>query len=218
MDFSQLVDTLPIERRLALAYAPRSARTATLALFALDASLGNLVRATREPMLGQIKLAWWREQLGKPADERAQGEPVLALIGQVSDFGQDLRDLVDGWEELLAEGAISRDRLAAFAAARGSACAALARAVGSERFADPARECGNAWALAELAVRLSDPAERETALALVSETSWRSVALPRTLRPLKVLHGLAIRSQGTSELLSGRRDILTAFRLGLLGI
>jgi phytoene synthase len=64
MDFSQLAATLPIERRLALAYAPGRARAATLGLFALDAALGNLVRAAREPLLGQMRLAWWREELG----------------------------------------------------------------------------------------------------------------------------------------------------------
>lgn len=218
MDFRPLVATLPIERRLALAYAPKSARDATLALFALDAALGNLVRGTSEPMLGQLRLAWWRDELAKPAQERSQGEPVLGLIGRFPDLGRGLQCLADGWEMLLGEEPIPADRLADFAAARGAACSALACAIGSDRFAEPARRCGHEWALAELATRLSDPIERESAMALAAKASWRSVRLPRSLRPLKVLHELAIRSQGKRPLLSRRRDILAAFRLGLLGI
>lgn len=218
MDFSQLVDTLPIERRLALAYAPGRARTATLGLFALDATLGNLVRGAREPLLGQMRLAWWREQLGKSAAQRAQGEPVLALLEQVPHLGQGLQCLVDGWEVLLGEAPIPQTELAKFTAARGEACAALAVAVGAEGHADLARGCGNEWALAELASRLSDPQEREFALEIAGAASWQAAVLPRSLRPLKILHSLAIRSKGHSPLLSRRRDILTAFRLGLLGI
>jgi phytoene synthase len=218
MDSSQLVDALPIERRLALSYAPGPARTATLALFALDAALGNLVRSAREPLLGQMRLAWWREQLGKPAAQRAQGEPVLALLGQVPELEQGLQCLVDGWEVLLGEAPIPGTELASFAAARGEACAALAIAVRAQGHADVARICGNEWALAELASRLSDPQEREFALELAGAANWQAVALPRSLRPLKVLHALAVRSKGHSPLLSRRTDILTAFRLGLLGI
>lgn len=218
MDFSELAATLPIERRLALTYAPRRARVATLGLFALDVTLGNLVRAAREPLLGQMRLAWWREELGKPAAGRAQGEPVLALLGQLPELGQALQCLVDGWEVLLGEAPIAQDALASYAAKRGEACAGLACAVGAGHHRDAARICGDEWALAELATRLSDPHEQATALALASQASWQSLELPRSLRPLKVLHSLAIRSKGQTPLLGRRRDILAAFRLGLLGV
>ena len=32
---------------------------------------------TTEPMLGQMRLAWWRDALGKPVDERPRGDAVL---------------------------------------------------------------------------------------------------------------------------------------------
>lgn len=218
MDSSPLVDALPIERRLALSYAPGRARAATLGLFALDATLGNLVRSAREPLLGQMRLAWWREELAKPAAARAQGEPVLALLGQVPDFGQSLASLVDGWEELLGEAPIGQQSLAQFASARGQACAALADAVGAASHRDAARHCGDEWARAELAMRLSNPHEHASARALASQASWRPIALPRSLRPLKVLHTLAIRSKGEAPLLGRRRDMIAAIRLGLLGV
>ena len=51
------------ERRLALAYAPRDRRGALAVLWALDERLGSIVAATREAMLGEIRLAWWRDAL-----------------------------------------------------------------------------------------------------------------------------------------------------------
>lgn len=218
MDFSQLAASLPIERRLALSYAPRGAREPTLGLLALDAALGNLVRAAREPMLGQMRLAWWRDQLGKAPAERPQGEPVLALLAGFPEFGEDLQCLVDGWEVLLGEAPLPPSALAAHAESRGKACAALARALGAAASAEVASRCGQEWALAELAVRLSDPAEHAFAQALVARAGWQSANLPRSLRPLKVLHALALRARGERPLLSRRRDIVSAFRLGLLGI
>ena len=56
----ELLDTLAPMHRLALAYAPAEARPAWAGLLALDARLAGVVRAAREPVLGQLRLAWWR--------------------------------------------------------------------------------------------------------------------------------------------------------------
>src|SRR5690606_20839572 len=74
-----LADLRPAER-LALAYAPARARTATLALMALDNRLGTIVRQMREPIAAQLRLAWWRDTLARPVPEWPQGEPVLAAL------------------------------------------------------------------------------------------------------------------------------------------
>ena len=52
--------------RLALAWAPRHARPATLALFALDTRLAGFLRRATEPLPVQMRLAWWRDTLGAP--------------------------------------------------------------------------------------------------------------------------------------------------------
>lgn len=218
MDSALLIADLPLERRLALSYAPARARPATLALFALDGALGRVVRSTRETMLGQLRLAWWREALARPLDQQPQGEPVLAALHTFGDQRARLECLVDGWEALLGEAPLPQDHLNQFAAGRGEACAVLSGVLGEEEAAGTARLAGSAWALAELAPRLSDPHERDCAAALISQHPWENVGLPRALRPLKLLHGLALRSKGQAPLLDRRRDILAAFRLGLLGI
>ena len=61
-DDSLLLGLTPLHR-LALAYAPAASRGAWLGFLALDMRLAAIVRAAREPMIGQIKLAWWRERL-----------------------------------------------------------------------------------------------------------------------------------------------------------
>ena len=218
MKFDHLVAALPLERRLALAYAPASSRAAMLGLLALDAALGTLVQASREPMLAQLRLAWWRDELGKPADRRARGEPVLGLLAGQAGLGQDLSCLVDGWELLVGEERVPKGSFDRFAETRGQACAALARQLGAGEHADGAQLAGYQWALAELSPRLSDPDERASVRSLIDRSAWKAVPLPRRLRPLKVLHGLALRARGDRLLLTRRGDVLAAFRLGLLGI
>src|SRR3546814_7204404 len=64
------------ERWLAATYARRQARPGLAALFALDMSLGRLVASTNEPMIGAIRIAWWREALEKLHQPPLPGEPV----------------------------------------------------------------------------------------------------------------------------------------------
>src|SRR3546814_3968009 len=68
------------ERWLAATYARRQARPGLAALFALDISLGRLVASTNEPMIGAIRIAWWREALEKLHQPPLPGEPVLQAL------------------------------------------------------------------------------------------------------------------------------------------
>lgn len=214
MDLAPIIAELPIERRLALAYAPGGARRLTLGLLALDQRLAAVLRQAREPLLGQLRLSWWRDQLRGGPGALPEGEPLLALLGEWGQRLGDLAELVDGWEGLLGD----TPDFAGFARARGQGWAALAEALGYPDAGEAAARAGKQWALAELAIRVGDPAEREAVLTLIDAEQWSKSALPRALRPMTVLHGLALRSKGRSELLSGPVSALVAARLGLLGI
>ena len=76
-----LLDECPEVSRIALASAG-SRRDIWLAAFALDGRIGRMVLGASEPMLGQMRLAWWRDQLGAPASARPQGDLLLDLIGR----------------------------------------------------------------------------------------------------------------------------------------
>lgn len=217
MDHTDLLQTLAVERRLALAYAPASARTLTLGLMALDARLRSVVQQAREPLLGQMRLAWWRDRLESADTTETPGEPLLALLKPWGSQSPGLGALVDGWEHLLTPDPLDRPAMERFIEARGAACAALARCLQLEQAAGEAQRAGQGWAATDLALRLSDEGETERARALAASLDWAPVRLPRSLRPLAVLHGLARRERGQGGFLTGGLAGLAAIRLGLIG-
>src|SRR4051812_35867714 len=110
------------ERGLALSYAPHAALPGLAALFALDDSLGSILRTTRAPMVGQMRLTWWHEALTRLDTAPPPAEPVLqALARDVVPHGVSgarLAWMIEGWEELL-EPELSDDAIARHAARRG---------------------------------------------------------------------------------------------------
>lgn len=205
MSDDPILASLPPVQRVALAYAPRMARGAWLGFLALDTRLAGLVRETREPMLGQIRLAWWRERLAEPPEQRPKGEPLLALLGADAAV---FAPLVDGWEALLGEAPLPPESLAEFARGRADALGGLARLLGHS--GEAGAQVGRSWALADLARRLSHPEERAHVAALAAGEG-RLQRLPRDMRPLIVLHGLAHRNR------NGPTALLAALRLGIFG-
>lgn len=213
-----LIYELPLLQRLALSYAPAVAREPTLALFALDTRLAAILRAAREPMLAQLRLAWWREQMRTDPASWPTGEPLLATLRCWGERRDALVGLVDGWEAMTAPAPLPAAAFESLAAARGQAFAALAGLLGSERDAEAARRMGADWALADLAGHLGQPEEKALAEDLARARDWRRAGLSRRLRPLVVLHGLAARAvrRGAGPEQSPA-VLLTALRLGLLG-
>ena len=218
MEFASQIASLSVERRLALAYAPASSRVLWLGLFALDARLGAVVRTAHEPLLAQIKLAWWRDELTKPAAVRALGEPLLALLVGWSDQTTALRALIDGWEVLLCDEPLSSDAMLQVADARAQACGGLAALLNLTGSIPEVERAARGWALAELGAAISDPDQRALAIGLNAQLDWRRARLSREMRPLQVLYGLAARQRGRGSLIPGPIAGLYAVRLGLLGI
>jgi len=213
--------TIPAIGRLALAYAPAAARQPTLALLALDARLAGLLRRSSEPMLAQLRLAWWRESLDREAAEWPAGEPIFAALQNGwSGHHRDLAPLVDGWEALTAPPPMTAAVVDAFATGKSQACAALARVTGRDTDAPAAAVLGRIWALEDLAMRLSRSDEREAVAALVAAEPRRLPRVGRALRPLRVLAGLARRRReaGEESAASSPQAMLHALRLGLLGL
>lgn len=212
-----LIQSLPTVSRLALVYAPRSARQQTLALLALDARLAHLLRHSREPMMAQLRLAWWRESLGQSADQWPNGEPLLALLKSWNGHHGGLVPLVDGWEAMTGGAPLPGTALEAMADGRAQASVALAHALGCSGEREAAFRLGRAWALNDLAMRLGHASERDCARELAQASSGARVS--RKLRPLMVLHGLAARrlAKGDESGATSPAAMLKAMRLGLLG-
>ena len=95
---------------------PRERRGAMAALWGLAARLTKLLLDAREPLIGQIKLAWWRDMMALLASDPAalpKGEPLLADLA-ASWAGQGGLDaLVDGAEAMLLAESDADQRAAA---------------------------------------------------------------------------------------------------------
>ena len=211
-----ILAALPQLQRLALAYAPATSRPALTALFALDARLAGIVRNSHEPMLAQLRLTWWREELTANGGASTVNDPLLQLLHNWPGSKAALSGLADGWEAMTGPPPLSSDMFIALAEARGRAFAALADL---PEVAAIALRMGRSWALADIADHLSDARERETVRALVQAQDWRWQRLPRKLRSLAVLHGLAARTV-CRDSDSGSRTpgaLLVAMRIGMMG-
>ncbi|NBC36217.1 hypothetical protein GTZ99_06550 [Novosphingobium sp. FSY-8] len=213
--FADLIDTLPPPWRLALSYAPGPVKERWLTLLALDERLGGVARPVliggREPIMAQIRLAWWRDRLREPAAQWPKGEPLLAALACWDDGHGALGALVDGWEALLADRPLNMTTVAQFVAGRQAACAALAG--GSD---DALATMARGWALGDLIPLLAAPEEQAMLAQMTAAQPARLPRLSRAMRPLVVLAGLAQRVQK-----GGKLDNFGAFaasiRLGLFG-
>ena len=74
------------DNQLVVWLAPRYARAAVRVVLALHDRLAQIITTSREPLLGQIKLAWWRDQLVALDSGAVPPEPLLrAVAGIIGD-------------------------------------------------------------------------------------------------------------------------------------
>ena len=176
------------DRYLSVLYAPAAVRPALLALHGLDLELAQVVASTSEPMLGEIRLAWWRDALTALDGGQVPPQPLLALIAAevlprgVS--GAELTALEDRWLGLIGSDAVPESHFDG----GGTLFALLARIGGGDSAA--ARRLGEAWAKGEPAQRESaqrESAQRESAQR---ESAQRESAQGPVATPLRPLFGL----------------------------
>lgn len=213
---TNLIETLDVPERLALSYAPPGTREDILTLLLLDARMASILRNRGEPIITQIKLAWWRDRLRENPAAWPSGEPLLARLTQWMASVSELIPLVDGWEALLAD-SLTHEAIDEFAHGRARAWQALAAAHGCDRA--EADRAARDWSLVDLAIHIGTEQDAARVRTQALEQNWRRPALPRALRPLLVLHRLAGRAlrRGSRELLDGPGAGLVALRVGVTG-
>lgn len=166
--------------RLAIAYAPSDVRSAFALLLQIDNRFAEILRNAREPMIAQIKMAWWREAFASAADARPKGEPLLQALNEAGDRIplRALEALASAWEKLLGSEKFSQEAIDVHAELRAEAIfLTYAGWVGSVQ---DVRPIGRSWALE--ALRMAFP-ER------VAGCNMLHAPLPkaRALRPLSIL-------------------------------
>jgi phytoene synthase len=189
------------DRDLVRLHWPADLRPAFDILLALDDRLAEVALGAREPALGAIKLAWWRDSLAALDTEPPPPEPLLQRVAaellsrNVS--GEALSDLPEGWMALVEEGEDPDSRGRALFALMG-------KLLGTEASG------GGAFSRADLARRTGDPRWLE-------QRSVRGKA-PPAVRPITMLDALGRRDAARlwppePEATPGRSWILLRHRL-----
>ena len=185
------------DRILALSYVPAARRAAVEALWRLDAALGAALAGGREPLIAQIKLAWWREALERLDSAPAPAEPVLQAVAAhvlpAGVTGAELARMEEGWSLLLSPDPLTREELDRYAEARGGLLFRHTASLLGFTGAVPAG--GAAWALVDLARHAGDAAEADAAVD-GARASGMGAPWPFRLRPLGMLAALALRDSG----------------------
>ena len=177
------------DRKLALAYVPAAVRPAVEALWRLDASFAAVLATGTQPLISQMRLAWWREALERLDTAPPPAEPLLqALAAHVlpAVSGAELAAMEEGWLVLLSEDALRADDQTRYAELRGGLLFAYsARLLGNPDF--DVASAGKLWALVDLA-RHSRRVDELKFPPVASKSKW-----PRQLRSLGMLAVLARR-------------------------
>lgn len=201
------------ERRVVLSYASAPVREGLAALLSLDATLGGILRNSRDPMIAQMRLTWWHDALTRLDAAPPPAEPTLQLlaktvIGRVA--GGELALQVEGWEALLDDPVA----LDTYAEARGGRMFAQAGQVLGVADDAPLASAGAGWALVDLAANTSDPglAERARSMAAPLLAEAAAARWSREARALGAMAHLA-RLEGETP----RRRILRVLYHRLTG-
>ena len=219
------MDPAVAERALAIGYTPVVGRSAVAALFDLDATLGQILRTTRDPLLAQMRLTWWFEALGRLDSAPPPAQPVLrALAADVLPTGvsgAQLADLVIGWEVLL-EDRPDAGTVDAHGRERGGRLFGLASdLLGTSD--DRVASAGSGWAAADLARHMTDPvlvaeARRRAGVELATALRGRWPRALRTLGAFAVLARDDLRAAADTPIPHGSpRRVLALLRMRLTG-
>lgn len=189
--------------RLLCGHAGRRAGRHRL-IWALDARLADIVRTTTEPLIGQMRLAWWHDVMTDEECVKGRGDPFVGALraeGVIGGEGRAPLMLLDGWEALLLADPLDEAALIDFGRQRGGGMFHALSGSTGEPVAGLER-AGAAWALWDLSGHVGDAPTAGNALALaraeVAEADMLS--WPAEWRVPQIAYRLA-----RSDIMAGRR-------------
>lgn len=107
-------------------FAPQAERAPLLTLYHLYADIARIPASVSDPMVGAIRLQWWRDLLDSAASGDARGTPIGEALLQNPMTKDAVLPLIDGREAALPEGTRSLEQLEDEAAKVGPALLGLA--------------------------------------------------------------------------------------------
>lgn len=145
------------DRYLTALLSPRAARSDLIALAAFAGEVGRIPLYVREPMMGRIRLQWWRERI---ETSTSAGHPVAAAIIATMNRhalpADQLLVLIDAHEDGLDDRPFANEAamLAYVDRIDGSLFALAARIAGQSHAASFITDAGRAYGLARLCLEL----------------------------------------------------------------
>ncbi|WP_310496224.1 squalene/phytoene synthase family protein [Sandarakinorhabdus sp.] len=128
---------------LAIHYAEARRRPALIALFALECEFAHVAASTTEAMVGEIRMAWWREALCGLDQGKVPAQPLLVLLAEYAvpnDVqGADLALLEDRWLGMIGDEPVPQSHVEG----GGTLFALAARLLGGNE--ELGRQLGEAW-------------------------------------------------------------------------
>jgi phytoene synthase len=128
-------------------------RADVIALYAFDHELARAPRVSSNPLIGEIRLTWWREALdevfeGRPVRRHPTAEALAGVVARQGVARDPLEALIDARYRELDVHPMSADEALDWARGTGGEMAELVAALlDPAARAGPAREAGAAWAL-----------------------------------------------------------------------
>ena len=156
-DLDALVARVDPERWLSSRFVGDAcARADVIALYAFDYELARAPRVASSPLMGEIRLTWWREVLdevfeGRPVRHHPTAQTVASVIRRHGLPRDKLESMVDARYRELDAQPMNLDEALTWAEGTGGAVASLCASL-LDPHVDPAKACsaGKAWSIGML--------------------------------------------------------------------
>lgn len=140
------------DRYLSVLYASGAVRPALFALHGIDLEMAAIVAGTTESMIGEIRLAWWREALEGLDQGVVPAQPLLGLAAEAlvphAVSGADLAQIEDRWLGMIDSDSVPP----AHVTGGGWLFALAARLLAADE--NMGQALGEAWVLGEVPARV----------------------------------------------------------------
>ena len=153
-DLDELIRRVDPDRWMSSRFvADPVARADVVALYAFDHELARAPKVASNPLIGEMRLVWWREVLdeifeGRPVRRHPTAEALAAAVRRRGLARGPLETLVEArYRELGAGPMDEKDALAWARDTGGLAAELVAQVIAPDAEAGPARAAGAAWAL-----------------------------------------------------------------------
>ena len=196
-------------------FAPADRRDALFALYAFNYEIARIRESVREPMLGLIRLQWWRDALdeiyaGKPPRRHEVVAPLAQAIAARGLSQAHFTALLDAraqdMEEMPPESLETLERYAAGTSGSLILLALEVLGVRAPEAAETGRAIGIAYALTGLLAAVPFHAQRRRLYLPVALTAKHGVDLERSIFALKPSAELAAATREIAALAKNRLD------------